>query len=249
MDLAVDYDHELNRHIHTVSGASEVLRLAFPGVMPASVLDVGCGSGTWLRAAQERGVDDLFGVDGVSLDPARLHIDKSLTRQVDLNQPLALGRRFELVVCLEVVEHLEPSSAATIVASLCRHADDILFSAAAPGQAGTHHINCQWPSYWQDLFNLNGFACRDDLRWKMWDNELVEPWYRQNIFRASLDRDGAGREERIVPVIHPDALSTFSHSFFDQHRDLIERGGLPWPWYLTAPIKAARAKLESRIVR
>ena len=249
MDFAVDYDHDLNRDIHTVSGASEVLRLAFPGDMPKSVLDVGCGSGTWLRAAQDRGVTDLFGVDGVSLDPAKLHVDKSLVRQVDLNQPLDLGRRFDLVVCLEVVEHLEPSSAATIVETLCRHADDILFSAAAPGQAGTHHINCQWPSYWQELFNRSGFVCRDDLRWKLWDEVAIEPWYRQNIFRASRDRGEAGKEERIMSVVHPDALSTFSHTFFDRHRDLIEHGGLRWPWYLSAPIKAARSKLKSRLAK
>lgn len=249
MDISVDYDHELNRSIHTVSGASEVLRIAFPAAMPGSVLDVGCGSGTWLRAAQDRGVAYLFGVDGVTLDPARLHIDKKLIRQVDLNKSLDLGRRFDLVICLEVVEHLDQSSAATIVDTLCRHGDDILFSAAAPGQAGTHHVNCQWPAYWQDLFNRNGFVCSDDLRWALWDNEAIEPWYRQNIFRASLDRTVAGTEDRIRSVVHPDAMSTFAHSFFDEHRDLIERGGLRWPWYLTAPIKAAQSKLKSRLAR
>jgi hypothetical protein len=166
-----------------------------------------------------------------------------------LNKSLNLGRKFDLVVCLEVVEHLEPSSAETIIGSLCRHADEVLFSAAAPGQAGTHHINCQWPSYWQKLFNNHGFVCRDDLRWKLWDNDAIEPWYRQNLFRASLNRAEAGREDRILSVVHPSALSTFSNSFFDHHRDLIEQGGMRWPWYFTTPFKAAQSKLKWRLAR
>ena len=249
MALKIDYDHDLNRDIHTVSGASEVLRLLYPQAMPGSMLDVGCGSGTWLRAAQDRGVTDLFGVDGVSLDPAKLHVDKSLTRTDDLNQPLDLKRKFELVVCLEVAEHLDPSSAPTIVESLCRHGDTILFSAAAPGQGGTHHVNCQWPSYWQSLFNRNGFACSDKVRWQIWEEPSVEPWYRQNLMRVTRDPVTAGKEPRIVPVLHPDMLPSYSHIFLEQHRELIEQGGMRWPWYLTAPARAAAAKLKSRFGR
>ena len=109
---------------------------------------------------------------------------KEHVRQADLSRPLNLARRFDLVLCLEVAEHLEPASAATIIDTLTAHGDRILFSAAAPGQPGMHHVNCQWPDYWQRLFNARGFACDGAVRWEIWRNGRIEPWYRQNLMMA-----------------------------------------------------------------
>ncbi len=48
--------------------------------MPDSLLDAGCGTGTWLRAAQELGVNNIFGVDGIAVEADQLLISKSLSR-------------------------------------------------------------------------------------------------------------------------------------------------------------------------
>jgi 2-polyprenyl-3-methyl-5-hydroxy-6-metoxy-1,4-benzoquinol methylase len=157
----VAYDHELAAPFHSVSGAREALRLIFPDGMPRSVLDVGCGTGTWLSASLDEGASEVLGIDGGMLSPQQLYIPASQVRHADLNQPLKLGRLFDLVLCLETAEHLEPENAATIVETLTGHGDRILFSAAAPGQQGMHHVNCRWPVYWQQLFNDLGFACSD----------------------------------------------------------------------------------------
>jgi len=61
-----------------------------------------------------------------------------------------------------------------LVTSLRAHADTVIFSAACPGQEGQGHINCQWPSYWQALFNRNGFECVDDIRPVIWGNTDIE---------------------------------------------------------------------------
>lgn len=240
-DFQVDYDHRATEGIHTVEGAREALRIIFPDEFPRSVLDVGCGSGTWLRAALERGAAEVLGVEGAEVPQDMMRVPHDLITHADLNQPFNLHRRFELVMCLETAEHLEPESAETLVESLVRHGDTILFSAAIPGQPGIHHVNCQWPSYWQRLFNGHGFVCSDAVRWLIWDNGRIEPWYRQNLMIAKRDAASAGTESRIVPVAHPDLAGAL---FFEEHVSAIEAGALPWRWYLAAPYKAAAAKLQ-----
>jgi len=60
---------------------------------------------------------------------------------------------------LEVAEHLEPSSAGTIVQSLVSLSDVFLFSAAFPGQGRTNHINEQPHSYWATALVLDEIIC------------------------------------------------------------------------------------------
>jgi SAM-dependent methyltransferase len=200
--MPISYDHNLSPH--SVLGARAALSALLGERLPLTLLDVGCGNGTWLRAALELGIKQVHGVDGVDIPSARLLIPRECFSNADLSQRFSLGRRYDLILCLEVAEHLHQASAVDLIASIAEHGDHVIFSAACPGQPGQHHINCQWPKYWQDLFNRSHFRCSDDLRWKIWENPAIEPWYRQNVFSAKLDPLGAGKEPRISSVIHPD---------------------------------------------
>ena len=53
---------------------------------------------------------------------------------------------------------------ATFVASLARHGDAVLFSAAIPFQGGAGHVNEHWPSYWAADFAVHGFVAVDTIR-------------------------------------------------------------------------------------
>lgn len=240
------YDHAANREVHSVEGALVALRTLFPDGVPASVFDVGCGTGTWLKAAQNLGANDVFGVDGVAIPASQLLISPDLFQVADLNQPLRLNRRFDLVLCLETAEHLRPESAETIVETLVAHSDTILFSAAAPGQPGTNHFNCQWPGWWQSLFNARGFACSDAVRWQIWNDDRIEPWYRQNQMLAK-HAPNAGSEPRVEPVIHPAMVDIYSWDKIEQERAAISSGSLQWTWYLAAPFNAVAGKALRRI--
>lgn len=244
----VDYDHRAYAHAHSVEGALHVLQLIFEGGTPVSVLDVGCGTGTWLRAAQELGVVEVAGVDGVDLPAELLFVPKEYLVVRDLNRLLDLGRRFDLVLCLEAAEHLEPESAGTVIESLVAHGDRILFSAAVPGQHGTHHVNCRWPDYWQSLFNERGYACDDAIRWALWTDPAVEPWYRQNMMVAVRDPATAGHEPRVKSVLHPEVVFD-GMSFLAPKLKAIEAGALPAGWYVTASLKAAIAKIRGKVRR
>jgi len=148
-------------------------------ISPRSVLDVGCGDGTWLDAYRRLGVADYFGVDGDYVRKVlRVPTDRFAAR--DLSVPFDLGRRFDLVQSLEVAEHLTPDAAEGFIESLVRHGDTILFSAAVPGQGGTGHLNEQWPDYWGELFLHAGFAAYDWVRPQVWTDQRVAWWYAQN---------------------------------------------------------------------
>lgn len=146
-----------------------------------SVVDVGCGSGTWTREYLEAGCDAL-GLDGSFIREEQLVIPADRFQRKDLAHTVRLDRRFDLVNCLEVAEHLPPSRADGFVEDLCALGDVILFSAAVPGQGGTHHVNEQWPSYWLPRFEARGFTALDCLRPQLWGDERVAWWYVQNLF-------------------------------------------------------------------
>ena len=166
----------------SLRSARAVAPLVMDLVRPTSVVDVGCGLGTWLAAFAELGVADVLGVDGGYVDRAKLKVPADRFRPVDLTRPPALGRTFDLAVCLEVAEHLPPAAAAGLVGLLTDAAPAVLFSAAAPGQGGTDHVNERWPGYWRGLFADRGFARLDPVRPRVWRDRRVEWWYQQNVF-------------------------------------------------------------------
>ena len=242
--MNIDYNHSQN--IHTLEGPHAAFPEVFPAQTPHSLLDVGCGTGTWLKAALEFGVCEIMGVDGVAIPPEQLLLPRDCFRQHDLAQPWDLGRRFDAVLCLEVAEHLDEAHAATLMDTLTRHSDTIVFSAACPGQSGQHHVNCQWPAYWQRMFNERGYVCTDDVRWRIWDKSDVEAWYKQNMFVAHRWPEEAGRERRIQPIVHPEMMPYFQSALREMVIEHIKHGGLAGKWYLALPLRAAWGKMQRR---
>jgi SAM-dependent methyltransferase len=177
-------------------------------------VDVGCGTGIWLAALREKGVADVFGVDGPWVPKELLAVPETMFLEYDLTEPLALDRRFDLALCLEAAEHLPTEAAAVLVDSLVRLAPIVVFSAAVPGQGGHGHLNEQWPGYWKDLFAVHGYQCSTALRNRLWHSEEIESWYRQN-FLCFADAPHALRlaplfaeaaDDAPLDTVHPDVL-------------------------------------------
>ncbi|HEY6873445.1 MAG TPA: methyltransferase domain-containing protein [Geobacteraceae bacterium] len=247
--MSIAYEHDKN--IHTLEGARTALPIILEGMNPASLLDVGCGIGTWLNAATEFGIADFLGLDGVAISPEKLLIPYDRFKCQDLTTSWSLNRRFDVVICFEVAEHLDEKSSKHLIQSIVAHSDNVLFSAACPGQDGQHHINCQWPEYWQYIFNTQGFVCDDAVRWRIWNLESIEPWYRQNMFLAIRSTEKAGFEKRIESVVHPEMLKWLSIDQTDECKSeltrRIEDGAARAGWFSTTPAKALWRKLKSRV--
>jgi SAM-dependent methyltransferase len=182
-------------------------------VKPRSIVDVGCGVGTWLKAAAELGVADVAGLDGSYVDRSMLQIPDAQFTAVDLTKPFTVAREFDAALSLEVAEHLPQVSAAPFVDSITRLAPVILFSAAIPKQMGEHHLNEQWQSWWVERFAHARFVAIDCIRRRIWDDPQVEWWYAQNILlmvrEDYLNASPVLRQERErsgpPSVVHPRA--------------------------------------------
>jgi SAM-dependent methyltransferase len=144
-----------------------------------SVVDVGCGVGTWLKAFESHGVADYLGLDGEWVPNDMLRIPTDKFRGADLRAVPDIGR-FDMAISLEVAEHLPEDCADQFVSALVRAAPIVVFSAAIPHQGGTDHLNEQRQSYWREKFTRHAYVAVDCIRPLVYRRSEVEVWYRQN---------------------------------------------------------------------
>jgi 2-polyprenyl-3-methyl-5-hydroxy-6-metoxy-1,4-benzoquinol methylase len=178
------YDADFyQRHTQdAIESARIIVPILLKLIQPKSVIDVGCGLGAWLKVFTECGVKGMRGLDGNHIDQKKLLVDPTCFTAVDLTTPLNIEERYDLVVCLEVAEHLPDGAAPSLIRALTSLAPLVLFSAAIPGQDGQKHINEQWPSYWKALFAEHAFQRLDPIRRHIWRDDRIQWWYRQNLF-------------------------------------------------------------------
>lgn len=161
---------------------------------PASVLDIGCGTGALLHELRERGAT----VRGLEYSDAALAYCRRRGLDVakfDLESPEAPlpGEVFDLAVSMEVAEHLPEKVADRFVDLLCQTAPQVVFTAATPGQGGADHVNEQPHQYWIDKFGARGyrFLPKPSLEFRSaWEHQDVAPWYVHNLMlfsRSSQD--------------------------------------------------------------
>lgn len=211
-DVIAAYGHE---------SAQALLPVVFEMVRPTSVIDFGCGPGSWLAECRRLGAGRVLGVDGDFVPREKLEIRGDEFLAVDLSRPAEppeACRGFDLAMCLEVAEHLPHRAARPLVKALTTAAPVVLFSAAVPGQLGTHHINEQWPRYWERLFRERGFVKLDPFRKLVWQDGRIAWYYRQNVLLyvsendPRLDGEAAWRERgrpMDLELIHPGILHEY----------------------------------------
>lgn len=117
------------------------------------VLDVGCGPGIYVTKLREAGIT-AYGVD---IDPRCEPVPHCYV--VDITDR-KLPRLFEpnTVISFEVGEHIPEEKSWDYIRYISiQNPSMVIFSAAAPGQGGDGHINCQNKSYWSHRFQRFGF--------------------------------------------------------------------------------------------
>jgi hypothetical protein len=148
----------------------------------SSVVDVGCGEGTWLSEFYGHGIEDILGLDGDYVGSESLRIPKQFFEPRDLHHNHKVHRMFDLAMSLEVAEHIPEEFATNFVHFLCMLSPVVFFSAAIPGQVGINHVNEQWQSYWAEKFAAEDYVPVDCIRPLVWEEPAVAVWYAQNSF-------------------------------------------------------------------
>lgn len=240
------------------SGAARSAEVIIPIVLelaPArSVVDVGCGDGSWLAVFRKLGVEDVVGVDGDHVEQEWLQIPRDRFRPADLAKPFNVGRTFDLAVSLEVAEHLPPDCSSGFVDSLTKAAPIVLFSAAIPHQGGENHINEQWPEKWVGHFREQGYLAVDPIRRHVWQRDNVEFWYAQNTLlfarpdlvesNAALKAEFERTDQRQLSLVHPRQYLDLHSRYLEAARSAAPSGVIAASRLLGTRLKnAARKRL------
>jgi len=151
----------------------------------ASIKDIGCGNGTWLRESlNNNSIRSRIGYDLSSAIESSIPFNNEdiIFRETDLELKNCDFDFTELTLCLEVAEHLTSESAIRLVERICDKSNFVIFSAATPGQGGFNHINEREFKYWISLFNSRGYIAFDIFREKIQSQTRIPTFYRNNIF-------------------------------------------------------------------
>ena len=162
---------------------------------PRRVLDAGCAMGLLVETLRQRGVD-AFGIDLSAYAIASAGSDvRPYLKEASV--VAELDATYDLVVSIEVLEHMPPLDAEAAIANFCRHTDDVLFSSSPLDYSEITHVNVRPPEYWAGQFARQGFVRDVDF-----DASFITPWAVR--FRRSsepLHRVIAGYERWHAPLV------------------------------------------------
>jgi hypothetical protein len=128
---------------------------------PDSVVDFGCAIGAYLEPFYGDGVD-IKGVEGNSDAFYHAVVPEEYLEQYDLRDQYLTKKKYDVVLCFELAEHLPKQYADNLVSTLTEAGGTIIMTAATPGQGGTHHVNEQPREYWSEKFESRGYEYDPD---------------------------------------------------------------------------------------
>lgn len=184
------------------SSAQEIVPKLISRYSPQSVVDIGCGTGSFANEFLNLGVSEVIGYEGVWMESLPTLLPKNNYRYHDLTKSIVSLSSYDICLCLEVAEHINEEHAENLIEILTSMSSVIVFSAAIPKQGGNHHVNEQWPGYWSKIFAARGFFLEWDPRQSIWMNEKIEACYRQNLLIYS--KSPANQQIEPMALVHPD---------------------------------------------
>lgn len=164
-DCGVPY--ERNEHwLEFFDRAAETIVREFH---PTTVLDAGCAMGFLVEGLRKRGVE-ASGIDVSEYAISEVHESVAEHCSVaSLSEPLP--GRYDLITCIEVLEHIPAEQADRAIANLCAASDQLLISTSPTDFAEPTHLNVQPPEYWSAALAREGFFREVDR-----DLSYLTPW-------------------------------------------------------------------------
>jgi hypothetical protein len=144
-----------------------------------TVLDLGCGDGSYVRYLNES--PNIFMSTGVDGNPNTEILAGSNCWQADLSQPLYLPKPIDLIVSLEVGEHIPVEYESVFLDNVVKYAKKwIILSWAVPGQGGDGHINCRDNDYIIEKMAQRGFIINWEESFKLRAESSLS-WFKNTL--------------------------------------------------------------------
>lgn len=155
---------------------------------PKRVLDAGCATGHLVAALRDLGVE-AYGVDISEYAISMVREDiRPYCVVGSLSNPLpeSLPKKFDLVITIEVLEHLNEVDGRKAIHNLCQYSDRIVFSSTPDDFEDPTHINVRQREYWARIFAEEGFL--DDLNYRpLYLTEYASCFYRNGDWLGQLE--------------------------------------------------------------
>jgi SAM-dependent methyltransferase len=208
---------------------------------PSSVLDAGCAIGMLVEALRGRGVD-AYGIDVSDWAMANLAPGAvGHCRKASLAEPIQ--GQYDLVTCIEVIEHIPEPDASSALENMCAATDRILLSSSPFDYAEPTHVNVRSAEDWAVSLARRGF-----LHNLNFDASFITPWavlyertestvpslvqsYERALFRLNLEVTEVratvlslqGRLEDLVGAGEGEELAKLRHQVYESRQDLLAR--------------------------
>jgi cyclopropane fatty-acyl-phospholipid synthase-like methyltransferase len=146
---------------------------------PNSIVDFGCGIGSYLESGYEKGIKNLKGYD-IGGEYAKKYTPNFLSEfieYIDCTKKIECGK-FDCVISFETAEHIDPEGTETFISNISNALIEngrILFTAAPPGQDGCGHINLMPKEFWINNFVKLGHSVDEEMT-----NNIKENWSKMN---------------------------------------------------------------------
>jgi len=160
-------DKYYHRHYHEYRiWENQVGNNIYKKLKPQSIIDLGCGVGSYLEGAFKAGCEDIKGIE-ISYDDVQKYIVNSIFPYIsygDITENILIKEKFDCVLSIEVAEHIDPQKTDNFIKSLINCSKKhIILTAAPPGQRGTGHINLREKSFWIKAIEEKGAVYNEEL--------------------------------------------------------------------------------------
>ena len=225
MTETLSFKHSNERNLRRLSDANIVIS-ALKSVWgtPQTLIDLGGGQGAWCAGFLNEGSSKAICIDHPDSLRGELLIPRESFTECDFTAEFPEPETADLALCIEVAEHLPSEKSRMLIDFLTSCSDTVLFSAAIPGQQGQHHVNCQPPSYWRDIFAEFGYERYDCLRPMLFNSEAAY-WLKQNLFLYS--KHPLEFSDVSFPVCHDDSWEIVSKEVLIHYRSALELRRMP----------------------
>lgn len=201
------------RNDHWLSFFGRIADCIIEEIHPSTVLDAGCAKGFLVEALRDRGVE-AYGIDISEYAVSQVREDIRPFCSVG-SLAETLDRDYDLIITIEVLEHLSPRDGILAIRNLCQHSERILFSSTPDDKEEPTHICVQTPDYWARLFAENGywhklefnasFISPQAMYFVKADKsiEAVVAYYEQMLYKRALEEKHSNLSQGMITAQLP----------------------------------------------